>query len=226
MITSECLCRVLRFEVGNASGSCFSYEQGNRQFLITAKHIFENVGYPSQCTAYFNLYVGKKAFNINVYYHTNINVDIAIMEVIPQNQLTLRFLQQQYSIEDMVLGQDVFFLGFPLDFCANLSTPQGDNPMPFVKKACFSGTTDKDGVNIILLDGINNPGFSGGPVCFKKIHNETCMSIAGVINGYRTNISPLIDDNAQVLPYAVRENTGIIIATNIKHAIEIINTIP
>ena len=83
--------------------------------------------------------------------------------------------------------------------------------MPFVKKgivSCMSGSR-------IFLDGHNNPGFSGGPVVFAKA-NGLDYKIGGVISGYKASKNPVVDPK-RIPSYAhVYENTGIVIAEDIK----------
>ena len=67
------------------------------------------------------------------------------------------------------LGQEVYFLGYPY----GLYTTFGDQGgVALIKHACISARVacsaiypdgDKDTM-LILLDGLNNPGFSGGPI--------------------------------------------------------------
>lgn len=56
---------------------------------------------------------------------------------------------------------DVSFLGFPL---GNLGTVFLGIKFPLVKKAVVSGWVKHNGIELLLLDGHNNLGFSGGPV--------------------------------------------------------------
>ena len=81
----------------------------------------------------------------------------------------------------------------------------------------------RSGENILLLlDGHNNPGFSGGPVCFST-PTQDLMTIAGVISGYRYHKKAIIDENDNPQPHYWKENTGIIYAYSIKHAVDIAN---
>ena len=101
------------------------------------------------------------------------------------------------------------------------SFPNSKTPVPFVKKACFSGALD-DGHSCILLDGHNNKGFSGGPVCFKPVDSaKKTMSIAAVVSGYRFEKQKVFDKNDQETESYIKSNTGIIVAYDIQEAIEI-----
>ena len=68
----------------------------------------------------------------------------------------------------MIYGQEVFFAGFPFGenlFTTSTQTVNGLFPMPFVKKGIISAEATENGATILYLDGHNNPGFSGGPIC-------------------------------------------------------------
>jgi len=96
--------------------------------------------------------------------------------------------------------------------------PGDCHPIPFVKKACLSSIVFS--IGLLLLDGNNNPGFSGGPVCFKFPENDT-FKIAGVISGYRYNKTTVFDNTDKETGMYVKENTGIVYAYDIKYALEI-----
>ena len=72
--------------------------------------------------------------------------------------------------------------------------------------------------SVMFLDGHNNPGFSGGPVCFKKA-GDKLFTIAGVISGYRYSQMPVLDKDNKKTEYYIKENTGIINAADISFAV-------
>jgi hypothetical protein len=79
-----------------------------------------------------------------------------------------------------------------------------------------------------ILDGINNPGFSGGPVI---IGTGESVKFAAVISGYYLQPTEIIRGNAaQRVPKArkdyVYENSGFIIAYDIAHAVDAIKKNP
>ncbi len=61
----------------------------------------------------------------------------------------------------MALSQDAFFLGYPFGMGTYIHEVQA---WAFVKKGIISSFGKLGGVRRIFLDGMNNPGFSGGPV--------------------------------------------------------------
>jgi hypothetical protein len=85
------------------------------------------------------------------------------------------------------------------------------------------GTKDDE---LILLDGLNNPGFSGGPVVgpdmFSPFTNVRAQKLIGVISGYRNDNIPLNVNGQSVDNASVAANSGIIIAIPFVRATELI----
>ena len=76
--------------------------------------------------------------------------------------------------------------------------------------------------SLLFLDGHNNPGFSGGPVCYRKADNEL-FPIAGVVSGYYSEKNFVFDEQTDTqLPLYVIENTGTVYAADISFALELI----
>ena len=76
---------------------------------------------------------------------------------------------------------------------------------------------DGDGVIKVFLDGINNPGFSGGPV-FAKIDNK--LALIAIISGYIPNNLD-ISYGGQFIRFA--ENTGIVISHSSIYVNDLVN---
>jgi hypothetical protein len=98
-------------------------------------------------------------------------------------------------------------------------------PLPLVKKGALSAVyfgPDKH----LLIDGHNNPGFSGGPVVFSQPNKvPPKYKVAGVISAYRYEWdSVFLEDQETSLRF--KYNTGIVIAQDIAHVISIIESNP
>ena len=212
--------RVFRFTFGHSAGTTFTLENGDKQFLITAKHIFRHGGYPNH--ADIRIFKDGKycLYHVNIKYPKDEAVDIAVMQTDPMVFISPTFSNPNSSA-GMVYGQDVFFVGFPYNYDSLLqSLPDSATPIPFVKKACLSGSLKSH--SLLVLDGHNNSGFSGGPVCFKPTApNSKIMSICAVISGYRFNAEPVFDKDGNETGLFVKSNTGIINAYDIKEAVTV-----
>ena len=161
--------------------------------------------------------------DVNVVGHAPGSVDISVLgsdQVTPTLPLPI-------GSDGLVVGQDMFFLGFPYGMIADVGPINRGLPFPLVKKGTLSAVTrDDSGGHLLLLDGHNNPGFSGGPVVFSAPGTPaTNLRVAGVVSGYRFERKPVMDEN-RVTDLAVHENTGIIITYDIRHAVEVIRGNP
>ena len=215
--------RTLRISFGTKAGTAFTMEKNNVQYIVTAKHLFKDSNYPS--SARIGVYENKQYvfYDVDIKYPANPDVDIAVLKTTPYVQLTPIY-PTTFSSADIAIGQDVYFLGFPYDYDNLLCNMPGDKyPIAFIKKACLSSYIQTQG--IFLLDGLNNPGFSGGPVCFKKGGSNT-YNIAGVIASYRYEEQPVFDANGNKLDMCVKTNTGIVNVFDIKFAVEIATNWP
>lgn len=220
MVQSEIVNRIFRILVGNQLGTVFTVDRNDCQYLITAKHLFKELSFPAEASVKILMSGGYNTFCVDVRYDDNPDVDIAVMKIKPYKEISPRYSNSN-TTEGMIYGQDVYFLGFPLNYDELVGNfPNSEKPMPFVKKACLSGFQSDN--SVIFLDGINNPGFSGGPACYKT-SSDRLYRIAGVVCSYRWNKSILCDVDNNETDYYIKENTGIIHVYNIDFALRIID---
>ncbi len=187
------------------SGTAFIYTHNNKQYLITAKHIFKKK-INHEDLVFYNLNINNinEPFNGNIYFHNNENVDIAVIKLTNPISKTNLINNDGFAI----LGSDVFFLGYPLNL--KLGTNFNGNKIPLVKKAIFSGSLEFNNCKILILDGFNIEGFSGGPV-FALDYKKNKYFLLGMINGYFNN--------------SVNQNSGIIYCHYSGSIDEIINSL-
>jgi S1-C subfamily serine protease len=222
VITANVFNRIFLIRVGSDTGTAFTVEHDGKQYLVTAAHLLLNVKPPYQIELFH-----EKTWKDLELELTGISpvADIAVFA--PSFQLSPAF-NLLATTTGVVYGQDVFFFGFPYGMLAEVGPLNRDFPLPLVKKACLSALTDgPDGGRLIVLDGHNNPGFSGGPVAFSEQGKPfgSSFKIMGVISGYRFDEQPAFYEGVAT-PFTVRSNAGIIFAYDIKHAIEEIEKNP
>ena len=217
MITTNIIQRVffVKFPGGEGHGTCFTIEVDQRQYLITAKHLAGNIQGHSELSVFHD----KEWKSISVALIGHCGCDISVLAA--NFQLSPVFPAIP-SWAGLVYGQDTYFLGFPyLEEDIQFQKINRGFPMPFVKKGIVSCTSGSQ----IFLDGHNNPGFSGGPMVFKEA-DKPDYKIGGVVSGYRTRKNPVMD-SGRIPSYAhVSENTGIVVAENIKSAVDVIQSHP
>jgi S1-C subfamily serine protease len=219
MITANVLQRIFHIEVGNSTGTCFTIDVDNKQYIVTAKHLVENISAQSTVDMFYD--EQWKKIDITLIGHGQNDIDISVLSTDFQLSPTLPLPPTSAGI---IYGQDVYFLGFPYGMFSQPGDIMRNFPMPFVKKAILSNISAINNVQIFSLDGQNNPGFSGGPVVFKSLDSND-YKVAAVISGYRYTNEPIFN-GAKELPLVYRHNTGIIFAYGIKHATDLINVNP
>ncbi len=215
-LTLNFLARTYMLKYGKGTASGFLIRHNTIDYLVTAKHIFGN---NDKQDLLVSTDKGWHKIEGKIYYHTNKQIDIAVIKV-----SNMSYDKEGIELEDynVALGEWTYFLGFPYGF----STEDNSNinegfPMPFIKRAALSSMITKDSSITLILDGHNNPGFSGGPVIIRNLKTNK-LAIVGVISGYIPQTNKLI---TPVGTWNYFENSGIIIAYGTKHVIEIINEI-
>lgn len=219
-VQPEILNRVFGLYYNGRVGTAFTMECKGSQFLVTAKHMFRRSAFPGSTTIGLLTEEGKYTpYEVEIKYPKNQQVDIAVMKLKDN-----RYISKEYSnpntSKELALGQDVFYLGFPSGYDKVLMPFSGTKrPIPFIKKACFSGRFNNLHTRMIF-DGYVNEGFSGGPVCYKPDSSEI-MSIAAVVAHYYPEKQPVINKDCQSVGSYVETNTGIIIAYDISEAVKV-----
>lgn len=221
-LTLDVIGRVFQFKYEGGTGTSFIIHKDSTNYLITAKHILKNTANGESIK--FGIFQDNAwaLFKGKVYFDKNKDVDIAVIVVDG-----LGFSKSSIEIGDTktVLGDEGFFLGFPYGLKTNDHGKINKGfPFPLLKKAVLSGSITENGVSNIILDGHNNPGFSGGPVLFQDrlAKSNDKYYLVGVISSYwaqKNNVKTPFG----LLEYS--ENSGIIIAVGSKHILDIITQI-
>lgn len=112
------------------------------------------------------------------------------------------------------MSEEVFFLGYPFGLSFDIGAAGWGHPLPLVKRATLSAFKLDEG--LLLLDGHNNPGFSGGPVVRSAARRGMTTStvadpqVIAVVSGYRRDQGRVLDDAGFEGPYTYDVNTGIV----------------
>lgn len=185
-LTTNVYDRVLMIRAGTTYGTGFALDLDGRQYLITAKHVV--TGLDSQGTILISKNDAWVPVPVTVF-RCDDPVDIAVL--VAPSQLTVNY-PLEATMKGVRYGQDMYFAGFPYGLHTTAPALNGGYPVAFVKKAVMSGETKEDGASVILLEGYNNPGFSGGPLVYRDLERSAPVyKIAGVVKGFRADISPI-----------------------------------
>lgn len=226
MLTANVIHRVFHFQYKMGQGTCFAMDVNNKQYLITAKHCVTNISKSDRIQILYQ----KQWQYLDVILLGEAEGDIDIAVFRPSIQLSPN-LPMEPSLNGIIYGQDVYFLGFPYSLGITGGGINRDFPLPLVKKAIISMIpSGEDEIQIFYLDGHNNPGFSGGLVVFCTPYQPPSIDnpykVAGVITGNRTMYEPVYDEQKKRTHLTHKYNTGIIIAHSINYALDIINANP
>jgi len=229
MITNNVIQRTIFIEFNGRTASAFTIDKNEKQLLVTARHLFiaDKTAEAFSFTVNDKDLITLKVFHANIWkeltgiihFHKIIDIDIAVFELpitlTPKHILPL-------GSDGMIIGQDVYFLGFPFQLKGESGDLNNFYPFPFVKKAVFSAI-QKGGNNemIYYFDGHNNPGFSGGPIVFKK-NGSNNFQVCGVVRGYVPQKGTM---DTPLGKASYTENSGIIVSYCIKHLNEIIENL-
>jgi S1-C subfamily serine protease len=217
MVPKPILERTFCVKFGQGTGTCFTIDVDNRQYIVTARHVLDGIRetdtiliqHDKQWESLPVTLVGVGPGDIDI------AVVTASLQLSPAQPLVL-------SADRLFLSQDIYFLGFPYGLKIEVGPEMNASfPLPLVKKGIVSGFVFENGRSSqLLLDGHNNPGFSGGPVFYSPFGGIEA-GVAGVISGYRREWESVYLQD-QKTPLNFHYNTGIIIAWSVRHVLEII----
>jgi S1-C subfamily serine protease len=213
-VASNALRRVFEIRVGNVTGTTFTIEQNNKQYLVTARHVIDTLPHEN---AKVEIYSGGywMPLTVKILLPANPEVDIAVLQIGDPVSVTFELVPDSNGV---FFGQEVFFLGYPYE----LHTLLGAEHVPFIKRGIVSAeeTIDPDG-KLWYIDGFNNPGFSGGPVVFQDLSDHK-WKVMAVVQGYRPEAAKLRIGKTEV-DTKILVNSGILVAYDIKYAVDAID---
>jgi hypothetical protein len=134
MITANVIHRVFRVRYGRGEGTAFAIEIDHREYLVTAKHLVSGLVQQDRLGVFSN---GRwSEVPISLVGHADGETDISVLA--SGGMLAPPGLPLEPTRDQLVYGQDVYFLGFPYGFVgSHLLGPSG-YPLPFVKRATLS----------------------------------------------------------------------------------------
>jgi S1-C subfamily serine protease len=197
MVPNNILQRVRQVWFGDRTGTAFAVEVDGRQYLITARHLAD---------------ASADSTTVRLRNEENwLAVPGRRLEVLPKEADVAVFapaiqLAPDYPISlvpEVFVSEELYFVGYPFGRFINGTNVNAGFPLPFVKRAICSAFSSVGpafrGFVELFLDGINNPGFSGGPVVsMRSGANEP--RIVGVISDRTAEVVPVFSgDNETCL---------------------------
>lgn len=241
-VTTNVITRVFMVASKYGRGSIFSVDVDGREYWLTAKHVLTGAEHPP----YGSLDIKSVSLQIldpmtqgehwlpEQFSVIDPGKDIDIVVLAPPHTILDKPLPSvTLDSTGAPFGGDCEFLGFPYGGGWRATFEDGKSSwFPFIKH-CTVSALNKETAKIWILDGINNSGFSGGPVIFQTGPSQKIMA---VVSGYETEL-------AQVNPSATRNdapklakkasrnatvnlNSGFIVAYDVSYAVEAIHKNP
>ncbi len=212
--------QIFIIQTDTLQGTAFLITNNSEEYLATVAHIFKS-DLSTKSIVNIKLLIDTTFVPVQAKFlrHPDISVDIAVLKL-PFNLKHSETLNEKNNI---VLGQDVFFVGYPsFNNIQFITIAKGLGAFPLIKKAILSGSIQVNNYYLLLLDGHNNPGFSGGPVIYYDENlKQNCL--LGIVSGYFNESKAIIEKKqSKESDYINLENSGIIICYPIKLAHEII----
>ena len=232
MITTNVIQRTFFIKWDDSQGTAFTIERGSKQYLITARHVVEGIKSGAQIEVFHEKQWKNLAIDVVGVGEGEMDIAILACEI----QLSPLYPLEPSSA-NLCYGQQVYFLGFPFGWESGHESINRGFPIPFVK-AGINSAFIQDPVQKFYIDAHVNEGFSGGPLVFipdgQPKNQNTEYHVAGVVVNYPTprylpivdwQGSPIIDKNNQPIGH-IRENPGLVVAINIRHATDLIDSNP
>jgi len=210
MITSNILKRVLHVKYKNNIGSAFTIDLQNKQFLVSARHIFEELIWQDTIEIMQNE-VWKPLYLSPIFCENGVDII-----VFPLSERLTPAEPLDVTMDGMTISQDAYFLWFPYGLRTELGDQNNYYPFPFVKKCSVSAFDFSSTPKVIFLDGHNNKGFSWWPLVFSNPTTHK-LQVAGVISSY------VRDLDQEKIERGISENSGIFQAHSIVHVTDKIN---
>ena len=216
---------------GNSLGTAFAIEFGDRQYLVTARHVLKDITAPIHVKRNDNEHLLSPG---KAHAHPG-SADVA---VIPLSTPMTVSSPLTPSADKVMMGQDVLIGGFPFGWTHPQTDLNNGYPIPFIKGAILSSIVRVDNANMVLLDGHNNKGFSGGPIIAEDLSQPSQppkLRIIGVVSSFMPEPIPhpkeLPEPPQNPGPWPIAEdhihlaNSGFFIGYEIQHAVEIIQSL-
>lgn len=218
IIDQPVLFSTLKITCGSGVGTCFLVRKDHRRFLITASHVCPSVIAGDRVAIW--RHGGWAYVPVTGIQRCVAGTDLAVIRV-PDGEGA--GLPWEMLKSDVCVGESVSYCGFPLGLQMDDMPDTEGFPISIVKSGIVSGFFHKNGQSVILIDTINNSGFSGGPVVRYCQESKTRYVFAVVFEYIFDSKSHVYrrraDGNFELVgDLFVQPNSGFMRAVSIRHA--------
>ena len=218
-VPGNVITRVFDIRVGGETGetgSAFVLDYEDQQYLVTAEHMVASL----PTTGSLDILQNDEKWHpvkVKVLHGKQPCDDVAVL--IPESWTNLR-IDDLPILPNWFMGQEVYFLGFPYGLFTYFANGVVTSPVPLVKHGYVSALVSCSALNpgadadkkLLLLDGMNNPGFSGGPVVAPDLDQAGHpMKLVGVISAFAGEKLAVSSKDQKASEESVNVNTGIVV---------------
>ncbi|USI73922.1 serine protease [Sphingomonas morindae] len=179
-LTSGHLGTCVQVRTAAGVGTCFFRKSGPHGGFLSAAHVFKGV--QQNELIYFRETKDWSPFTVKEIVRHPDGHDVCAFTL---ENLIWAAEDSDLRPVGMFPGDPVRFLGFPHGL-SNTYPSETAFTTPLTRHAHLSGAIIHNGITLTVLDGFNNPGYSGGPV-YADIGDGTPILI-GIISGYRNEL--------------------------------------
>lgn len=223
IIDQPVLFSTLKITCGSGVGTCFLVRMDHRRFLITAAHVCRSVAAGDRVGIW--RHGGWTYVSVTGIQRCIAGTDLAVIRVPDREGAGLPW---EMLKSDVGVGESVSYCGFPLGLQMEGMPDTEGFPVSVVKSGTVSAFFHKNGKLKILIDTINNRGFSGGPVV-RYCHASKTRYVFAVDVNYKFDSPSEVyrrraDGNFELVgDLFVQPNSGFMRAVSIGHAQDAIN---
>jgi S1-C subfamily serine protease len=229
--TANVLSHVFQIRFDGHTATTFLLDYEDRQYFVTARHLMEAATTGTATVEVAGPDIkGWKPYPVRVLLGKDKCVDVAVLVPGEKRISNAEPIPYPYVF---AFGQEAYFLGFPYGLYTHFGDQGGvaliKHAYVSARVSCAAIYPDGDTEDqLILLDGFNNPGFSGGPIVapdmFSPFTTVREQKLIGVISGFKTAGGTIEVDKKEVPNALAVMNSGIMFATPIEKAVDLIKT--
>jgi hypothetical protein len=256
--TADALTRTFMVQTATERGTIFSIDVDGREYWITAKHLLKGMKHPpygeykenSATVQILNPGLDGQQWLTESFAVIDPGNNIDILVLVPSRVILKKPMAIHVGSSSVSLGSDCEFLGFPYGGGWRAKFEEGYFWLPYMKRCSVSGMFQEsskgspENATVWVLDGMNNFGFSGGPMLSSTGDQQR---IFAVVSGYQTEPAEVLPEVPQIpvptgipskaparpikkakgsIKEVVNVNSGFIVAFDIKAAIDAIQKNP
>lgn len=213
---AEHLQRTFQVRSGDKTGTAFTLEQDDRQYLVSALHVVERAVETASLDIWY-----QNAWHTMAVVVVGMSMEQDIV-VLAAPRLLGHVMNIEIDYKGCVAGQEVFILGYPL----GIRGPSVDPgfPLPIIKRGIVAYFQFGD-PGALYISASANPGFSGGPVFFPSRERRRALLAAILISELAYEV-PVRDETAGKQIGVVEVGSNIVRCTWIGEVLKIIQGNP